>query len=210
MSLSVKPPPRCIAVLKLPKYQVPLLVIRAHNIVQSMTGNPWFASPLPPLASVADAAVALSTAEAATHGGGPEQTSIRNRKELDLRALLEQLCSHVQSIADANVEHGSAIIENAGMYVKKVRSGGRRGLRLRNGRVSGEVDAFTDQAGSRASYEWAFSLDKCVTWVVWLVTTKANTTITGLPVGARVWVRYRAVVKSVTGNWSDPAAIIVT
>jgi hypothetical protein len=210
MSLSVKLPPRSIAVLRLPKYQAPLLVTRARNIVQSMTGNSWFPSPRPLLATVEDAIEALSAAEAATYGGGEAQTSIRNRKGLDLRILLDELRSYVQSIAEANVEHARSIIESAGMHVKKARPAGRQGFRLINGRVSGEVDAFTDQAGNRASYEWVFSLDECVTWMVWRVTTSANTTITDLPVGARAWVRYRSIVKNVTGDWSEPAAIIVT
>jgi hypothetical protein len=124
--------------------------------------------------------------------------------------LLEQLLAYVQSIADANAEHAPSIIEGAGMYVKKVRPGGRRGLRLKDGRVSGEVDAITDQAGNRASYEWAISLDECVTWMPQAVTTKASTTIIGLPLGARVWIRYRAVIKSVTGDWCEPVSIIVT
>jgi hypothetical protein len=210
MSTSLKPPPRCITVLKLPKSRVPLFISRARSIVQSMTGNSWFPSPRPTLATVQDAIEALATAEAATHGGGQTETSIRNDRHLDLRMLLDELRANVQSIADANPEHATAIIENAGMYVKKVRAGGRLGFRLKNGRVTGEVDAFTDQAGNRASYEWAFSLDERITWVGWLVTTRANTTITGLPLGARVWVRYRTVVKSVTGDWSDPKSIIVT
>jgi hypothetical protein len=39
--------------------------------------------------------------------------------------------------------------------------------------------------------------------------TKASTTIAGLPPGARVWVRYRTIVKSVTGDWSHIRSIIV-
>jgi hypothetical protein len=210
MSPKVKPPPRCLAVLKLPKYEVPLYVSRARHIVQSMTGNSWFPSPRPTLPTVQLAIEALAEAEAATQGGGKEQTSTRDRKHIELRTLLEQLLAYVQSIADANAEHAPSIIEGAGMYVKKFPPGGRRGLRLKDGRVSGEVDASTDQAGDRAGYEWALSLDECVTWMPLPVTTKTRTTITGLPLGARVWVRYRASVKSVAGDWSEPVSIIVT
>jgi hypothetical protein len=210
MSSKVKPPPRCLAVLKLPKYKVPLYVSRARHIVQSMTGNSWFPSPRPTLRTVLLAIEALAAAEAATHGGGEEQTSIRDRKHVELKSLLEQLLAYVQSIADANAEHALSIIEGAGMYVKKSRAAGRLGLRVKDGRVSGEVDAITDQAGDRASYEWAISVDECVTWVPRAVTTKARTTFTALPLGARVWVRYCAIVKSVTGDWCEPVSIIVT
>jgi len=209
MSNRLRMPPRIIAVLKLPKRKVPLLIVLARNIVQSMSERPWFPSPRPPLATVADAIEALAVAQAATYGGGVAQTAVRNRKEADLRLLLEQLCGYVQSIADADVEHARSVIESAGMYVKGARRGGKLGFRLHN-LLSGEVEALCDQAADRASYEWEISLDERVTWAQWDITTEANTKITGLPPGARVWVRYRSIVKSVKSDWSEPAAILVT
>jgi hypothetical protein len=175
-----------------------------------MSGSAWFPSPRPDLATVEAAIEALAAAQTATHMGGPAQTTIRDRKRLDLQILLDELRAYVQSVADANAENAASIIESAGMYVKGARARGRAGFRLKNGRLSGEVDAFTDQAGNRASYEWQYSLDGCVSWIGCPSTTKANTTIAGLPPGARVWVRYRTVVKSVTSDWSEPLSIIVT
>lgn len=111
---------------------------------------------------------------------------------------------YVQSIADPHQDSAASIIESAGMYVKGARGPGRRGFRLKNGDRSGEVQAFTDKAGDRASYEWAYSTDGRVTWISLPVTNEARTTITG------VWVRVHAAVKSVPDDWSDPASIIVT
>jgi len=210
MSPRVKAQPRCIAVLKLPKKQVPLLITRARHIVLSMTQSPWFPSPRPPLATAVEAIEALAAAQAATHGGGVAQSAARNDKERDLRILLDHLRTYVQSIADANLEHGRAIVESAGMYVKGLRGGGLLGFRVRAGAASGQIEARCDQAGNRASYEWEVSLDECATWAPLRITTAARVTITGLHLGARVWVRYRSLVKDVASDWSDAAAIIVT
>ena len=209
MTTTVQGPHRCIAILKLPKNNTPLYISRARAIVQAMTGNPWFPSPRPDLATVESAIEALDEAQTATLAGAQAETATRNDKRRDLRLVLEQLCAYVQSVADANVANAASIIESAGMYVKGVGGRRRAGFRLTDGRVSGEVDVFTDQAANRASYDWQYSLDDCVSWVDLPGTTKADTTIAGLPRGARVWVRYRTIVKSVTSDWSQPLSIIV-
>jgi hypothetical protein len=209
MSTNARPPLRTIAVLKLPKYSVPRFISRARSIVLSMTGNTWFPSPTPPIATLEAALEALAAAEAATYGAGPEQTTIRDAKRDALKLLLEELRNQVQSVANANPEHAVAIIVGAGMHVKDRRTPGLLGFRLRDGRVSGEVDALTDAAGNRASYEWAFSLDGGITWMAWETTTKARTTIRGLPPGVRVVVRYRTGVNGVTSDWCQPLSIIV-
>jgi hypothetical protein len=210
MSRQVQSQPRCIAVLKLPKKQVPRLIIHARHIVRSMTQSPWFPSPRPSLATTEKATEALAAAQAATLGGGVAQTAARDDEERALRLLLEQLGRYVQSVADAHVEHAREIIESAGMYVKGQRTGGRPGFRLRDGRVSGEIEARCDQAGNRASYEWEISLDERVTWARSRITTEARVLIPALRPGARVWVRYRSIVKNAPSDWSEPQATIVT
>jgi len=209
MSTSVQTPRRCIAVLRLPKNNTPLYISCARAIVKAMATSSWFPSPRPALATVESAVEALTTAQAATHMGGQAQTAIRNDKRRDLQVLLDQLRSYVQSVADANAENAASIIESAGMYVKGARGRGRAGFRLKDGRVSGEVDVFVDQAANRASYEWEYRLDGSDAWIARPSTTKASTTIPGLPHGVRVWVRYRTVVKSVTSDWSQPLSILV-
>ena len=54
------------------------------------------------------------------------------------------------------------------------------------------------------------SLDGGESWIALPSTNKASTTIAGLRPGARVWVRYRTVIKSVTSDWSNVQSIIVS
>ena len=131
MSASAKQPSRFIVVLKLPEYEVPLLVMRARGIVERMTGNSWFPSPLPSLAVVQAAIDDLFDAETKTLTRVMDSVTARDAKRMILVTRLQQLAAYVESIANANPEHGASIVESAGMYLKKT---GRPARRASSGR----------------------------------------------------------------------------
>ncbi|MGA7121563.1 MAG: fibronectin type III domain-containing protein [Polyangiaceae bacterium] len=209
MSTTTRPVARPFAVLKLPEYQVPRLVTVARAIVSAMTKNPRFPSPNPPLATVEAAIAALEEAEVATLGRAPGSVALRDSKRLAVVVLLQQLRDHVQATADADIEEGPAIIESAGMSVKRQRGAQERALVARLGPVSGSVKLSAPKAGNRAGYEWAYSTDGQRTWVSVPITVQASTTISGLAPGSTVHFRYRATSKLVTGDWSDSVSTIV-
>lgn len=200
---------RFVAVLKLPRYQVPLLLTRARGIVERMTGNSWFPSPSPSLTVIQAAIDDLSEAETTVAIGPKGSATPRDEKRLTLVMRLQALAGYVEAIANANPEQGASIIESAGMYVKKTAGRTAQVFRVRRGRVSGEVDVAVPVAGERAAYEVQFSLDGGVSWSAPILENSANTTIPDLPRGAMVHVRYRTTVKGVTSDWSDPVAILV-
>jgi len=209
MSASAKPPYRMIAILKLPKNDVPRVVTYATHIVESMTNNPWFPSPRPPLASVRAAIDALARAQTATLSKTVGTAATRNARRRDLKSELDLLTGYVQSVADANRDSAATIIESVGMSVKQ-RSGPQgRVFRASRGPVSGSTILVAPKAGNRASYEWAYSLDGGETWILLPVTNSATTTVTGLKPGARVLFRYRFSVKNVWNDWCDPVILIV-
>jgi hypothetical protein len=197
--------------LKLPRYRAPLLVTRAKAIVERMTGNTWFPKPLPALGVVQAAIDDLFDAEARTLTRAPDSVPARDQKRLVLVTRLESLRDYVQSIADANPEQAATIIESAGMYVKRVRGPAGRVFTATQ-RLSGEVDLSAPSAGDRAAYEFKYSLDGGKTWssLPEPFTTKTTVTVKGLKPGSTVHFRYRASVKGVIGDWSNPIAIIVT
>ena len=119
MSTSAKSPSRPEAVLKLPEYQVPLLLTMARAIVKNMTGNAWFPDPQPPLATVQAAIDDLAEAETATLTKTTGTVAKRDVKRFALVRLLDRLKTHVQSKVDANPENGPSIILGAGLDVKK-------------------------------------------------------------------------------------------
>jgi hypothetical protein len=209
MSTTTKPVSRPIAVLKLPEYEVPLLLTVARAIVRAMTSNPRFPSPDPPLAKVQVAIDALTAAETATRTRAHGTVPLRDAKRLELLVLLQQLCAHVQAIADADVEQAVSTIESAGMSVKKERVLPVRVFAAKRGPVSGTVKLVAPRAGERAGYEWAYSTDGKKTWTALPFTVRASTLVTGLQPGSTVYFRYRVDTKDGAGDWSEPTSIIV-
>jgi hypothetical protein len=200
---------RPLAVLKLPENKVPLLVTYARSIVHAMTGNPSFPSPRPSLATVAAAVEVLSEAEAATRSRTAGTVTARDEKRLALVGLLQQLLSYVQATADAGAENGPAIIESAGMAVKKTRVHPPGVFAAKRGPVSGSVKLVAPKAGNRAGYEWAYSTDGGKTWVSLPFTVQASTTLFDLQPASTVHFRYRAVTKDGTGDWGQTLSMLV-
>jgi hypothetical protein len=210
MNPSAIQPTRIVVVLKLPQYKVPLLIVRARNILQRVTESPWFPSPSPSLATLQAAIDVLADAQAKTLSRAKETVAVRNVMRRNLVALLEQLRSYVEAIASVNPDHAAEIAESAGMYLKGLR--GRAGLVFTVKQLrSGEVLVSAPRAARYAAYEFQYSLDGGATWLglAQQITTKTTATVPGLKPGSTVYFRYRATVKGVTGNWSDPISFIV-
>jgi len=209
MGASPKALYRIIAVLKLPKNDVPHIVTQATHVVESMKNNAWFPAPRPPLATVQSAIDDLAEAQTATLSKTVGTIATRDARRRDLKSELDHLTAYVQTVANANRESAATIIESAGMSVKE-RSGPRgRIFGASAGRVSGSIVLVAPKAGNRGSYEWAYSVDDGVTWILLPVTNSATTTVTGLKPGARVLFRYRFSVKNVWNDWCDPVILIV-
>jgi hypothetical protein len=199
---------RSLAVLKLPKV-IAALVTYAQAIVTAITGNPRFPTPLPTLAVISAAIAALQVAEAAALARTKGMVTARNDKRAVLVALLQQLRTYVQTIADADADNSAAIIQSAGLSVKKTATRKPRVFTVTEGSVSGTAKLVTRSAGPRAAYDWGYTIDAGKTWVVLPSTVQAKTVVTGLPAGTTVLFRFRSVTKSGETDWSQPAALLV-
>jgi hypothetical protein len=203
-----KPNHRTIAVLNMPR-TVGALVTYAQGIVTAMTGNPSFPTPAPALATVKTAIDDLQKAETVAQARTKGAVSVRNEKRTALVTLLRQMVAHVQTVADANVENAVSIIESAGIGVKKAAARKPRTFDAAPGAIAGSAKLVAASAGNRASYEWQYSLDAGHTWVTAPSTLQSKTTIPGLTVGATVLFRYRPVVKTGEGNWSQTVSLVI-
>jgi hypothetical protein len=209
MGLSAKPPPQIVVVLKLPEYEVPLLIVRAKEILQAMTGNHWFPSPSPSLLEVETATDALFESETRTLTRVVDSVTDRNAKRMTLVALLQRLADYVRTIAIANREHAAEIVESAGMYLKN--PGGRKKQTFHTEQTRlNEIEVFCPSAGSGAAYEFQYSLDGGRTWLATeqQIRNVANVTIK-VPSHSMVHLRHRVIVKNVTGDWSQTIWILV-
>jgi hypothetical protein len=209
MSISNKTIRKATAILGIPK-KVADFIIYVNNIVQKMTNNGNFPSPLPALAVILAALNDLHAAETAALSRGKGAAAVRNAKLALLISLIQQLRAYVQSVADATPENGTAIIESAGFAVRKVSPRGKRAFTVKQGPVAGSAIVTAVNAGPRSSYEWQYSTDGGKTWLMAQATIQGKTTIAGLPSGTTVQFRYLAVTpKGGQGDWSQATALLV-
>jgi hypothetical protein len=186
------------------------LILYADNIVQKMTNNPAFPTPTPTVVALTAAVTDLHTAETAALSRAKGAATVRNDKRTALVSLLQQLGGYVQSVADATPENGAAIIESAGLTVRKIATHAKRAFAARSGPLTGSAIVTAATAGPRSSYEWQYSTDGGKTWVSAPATTQGKTTITGLPSGTTVQFRYLAVTpKGGQGDWSQAVSLLV-
>jgi hypothetical protein len=199
---------RATASLNLPR-PVPALITYAIGIVKAMTGNAAFPTPVPALAAVTTAITELQAAETTALARTRGAVEMRNEKRAALVTLLQQLRGYIQTVADANVENGASIITSAGVAVKRIHAPAARVFVAKQGAVSGSAKLVAATAARRASYEWEYSTDGGKTWVVAPATLQAKTTVVGLTPGSTVQFRYRPVLKTGEGDWSQPVSLIV-
>jgi hypothetical protein len=209
MTTSNKSTRRSTVTLRLP-LSVPALITVASGIVKGMTGNAYFPSPTPALATVTAAIDDLQAAETAALARTKGAVTARNDKRKALGVLLQDLRSTIQRTADANPEIGAAIIESAGVAVRKTPTRQARVFAARAGAVSGTATVLAASAGHRASYEWQYSSDGGKTWITAPVTLQAKTTVAGLVPGATVQFKYRPVTRAGEGDWSQAVSLVIS
>jgi hypothetical protein len=194
--------------LRLPRV-APLLIVFARQIVQAMTGNPWFPSPTPDLATVAAAIDALDESEVLVRTRVKGAAAARNVKKKEVERALRALKRHVEGIADQDVSNGAAIIESAGMTPKKHTPRHKLPLSARMGTAPDQVILRAKSLRRPASYEWQYSDDGGETCIGAGTTTVADTIVRGLSPARTYCFRFRTTVKRTTGEWSQVIHFVV-
>src|SRR5579859_1447247 len=116
MITTIQFPHRTTVTLRLPK-SAPALVLYAQGVVKRMTANPTFSTPSPTMAAITAAVDGLRAAQTAALARTTGAVAARNAKRIELVALLQQLQTYVQTVADADPANAAAIIESAGVFV---------------------------------------------------------------------------------------------
>src|SRR5580700_4502695 len=125
MTTTIKSIHRATITLAIPG-KIADLILYATNIVQKLTNNPSFPTPTPTVAVLAAAVNDLHNAETTALSRAKGSATVRNDKRTALVALLQQLDGYVQSVADATPKNGAAIIESAGLTVRRNTPRGKR------------------------------------------------------------------------------------
>ena len=199
---------KAIAVLNL-STKVKTVISHAQSVATSIaTNTASFPSPNPTLATFQADIAALVTAETAVLARTKGAVETRNVKLAIVKSDLENLRNYVQSVSDANPSNAAAMIEGAGMTIRKVTLHDKAELSIKQGTVSGTVVATSKAAGKRAAYGWQYSTDQ-KTWTSLPPTLQAKAGVSGLTAGTLYYFRVQPLLKSGEQNWSGIVSFLV-
>ncbi len=197
--------------LNLQRLTIPEKTARAQQIIAALTGNAHFSTPQPALAQVTTAIEELDAAYLAAQTARQEaknKTSVQNQKEEALDGILGQLANYVESISGGD----ESKITSAGMDVRAANSAtgdlpAPDALMASAGDRDGEIDLSWDKVNKARSYVVERSPDPptASSWQHSAVSTKSQTTITGLASGAKYWFRVASIGPNGQSPWSNPA-----
>jgi hypothetical protein len=196
------------AVLKLSP-RVKNVITFAQNVATAMTGNPHFPSPTPTLATFQADVAALNTAETAVLSRAKGAVETRNARLAVVRTDLDNLRSYVQGVAaQASPSDAEAIIESAGLTIRKVTARNKPALAAKQGSVSGTVTIAAKAVAKRAVYTWEYSTDQ-KTWTTLPETFQAKTGVSGLTAATTYYFRVQSMTKEGLGTWGDVVSLLV-
>ncbi|MDB5190827.1 MAG: hypothetical protein JWQ96_390 [Segetibacter sp.] len=182
------------------------VLVSAHIIIRSMTGNVNFANPVPPLADVQAAIDALEAALSNMPAMGKEGTIIKNKCRVNLDALLMDLGLFVQLHSKGNEEK----LVSSGFELSSKRAAvgvlaKPQNFRVRPGNGPGSVKLSQDVIDGASTYLYEFVKAPVTNESVWtpLVLKQASIIINGLESGGEYHFRTVGIGTNPTRIYSD-------
>lgn len=187
---------------------------RGTTFVTKISGNPFFATPIPALLTITTALADFMAAINAAVNRDKQLVEAKNAKRETVLNLLAALGNYVEDVANDPASAPATpaeVIESAGMRPRPFVARGKQVWEVFRGVFSGTVKLFA-AAIKRGIHEWQYTstpLDED-SWISLPSTTKARTTISGLTPMTYVYCRHRTVTKNGTSDWEghDPIAVI--
>jgi hypothetical protein len=202
-------PHRPIAVLNSPKH-IPDYIKTNRNIVKSLQNNasrfPNLAAPVIRYSQNLDLLDLAETAAKNKTKGAAEQRNVCLKR---VNADADFVLAGVQQVADDNPDEAEAIIQSAGLDVRKSITRSKTDFSVQQGEVSGSVKLVVRASRGRAAYEWQMTPDQKA-WAMLPTTVIAKTTVSGLTPGQTYSFRYRVVNRAGEGEWSQIVSLLVT
>jgi hypothetical protein len=188
------------------------LEIESQVILDKMTGNTYFPTPVPTLEQLKAARKAYETALAQVPGGGKEKVVIKNQKKGELANLLSSLALFVEQ----NSQDNEAIALSSGFdLAKKPAPVGNlpkpEKLLLADGTNPGEIEVSVESVKGAKSYFLQYTPDPLAPDSIWqsIPGTKSKITVKNLPSVKKYWFRVAGVGASPTLNFSDSLSRVV-
>jgi hypothetical protein len=188
---------------------VSLKVEKARGIVNGMTNNTHFPTPVPPLDTVTTLINELEAAQLAAASGGPEDTAHRDVKEHELELALKALAAYVENIANVNPTAAEEIILSAGLTVKNRAARVAEDFEVKATGKPGEITV------SKRHPRFTFVIVQMTatpedesTWATIYSSSRGRFTKSGLNSGTRYYFRAAVHDRDGQGPWSEVKSAI--
>lgn len=182
------------------------LSAKATHVVEQMTGNAHFPTPVPQLETLTSNNANFIEALNKAVGGSKEDTVIKNNIRKMVETLLKRLADYVQITSDGD----EAIILSSGFDVNKKPTAigplpKATGLEVKPGDNKGTMLANCNVIPSASFYEFEYTEAPIAPNCIWIVktTTKHRLLIEGLTSGKQYAFRVAGAGSDPSRNWSD-------
>ncbi|HTD29791.1 MAG TPA: fibronectin type III domain-containing protein [Xanthomonadaceae bacterium] len=186
------------------------LVILTGHIVEAMTGNATYPSPVPTLAAIA---TARDSYVSAVHALDRSRASVvlRDSTRAALVQMLRDLALYVQHTCQGDM--GKLLTSGFPAQKKRGHPVGvllaPQNVRLRRGLVTGQLLARCKAERSASSYQWRYATALAPTaWTQADAVTTASFTLNGLARGTDYIVQVRAIGAAGSSDWSSAATVM--
>jgi hypothetical protein len=188
------------------RYSDPELSVKASHVIEHMTDNPHFTTPIPPLADLAEANGAYIQALNKAEGGSKEDTVIKNNYRKLVESLLKRETDYVQTTSEGD----EAIILSSGFDVNKKPAvigplPKATGLSITPGDNKGTVLLNCNIVPNADFYEFEYTAVPYTADSIWLkrTSTKHKILIEGLSSGKQYVFHVAGAGSDPSRNWSD-------
>jgi len=180
--------------------------LKADSIITEMTGNEYFPTPNPPLATIKECNDRFTAALVKTVDGNKQDTAIKNKIRVELDDLLHQLALYVQGVSGGD----EAIILSSGYDVN--RKGAPVGplakptnLKVKAGENKGSLLITWDPVERADFYEFKYTEAPSNGTSVWrmMTTTKCKVLLADLTSGKQYAFKMAGAGADDTRVWSD-------
>lgn len=187
------------------------LLVFSLSVIEKMTGNSHFTTPVPSLAAVKTGYDEFQMALSKQLKGNKESTVVKNAKRSALEDLLQRLTNYVEDIA--NNDEATLLSSGFELYKKAEKAGPLdipQGLMLKPGTAHGTLIFSWDKVDNAKSYEVLhYNTEEGETAAKLRTCTCSNIEITGLTSGKQYTFAVAGVGSDPSRNWSEKIASFV-
>jgi hypothetical protein len=195
-----------IAVLPVGPENVSRYLMGCRVIVTMMTGNDNFPKSAPLVEEVSAALDTLEAREELALKGGKGMVKERDVALRQAHTKVTLLRAYVQSVANEAGEKAEAVVQSAGMNVKKPSARTKPSVGAKHGNAPGKVVLDAKALPKPVQYRWQMSIDED-TWTDLPETFVTKTVVEGLARATVYSFRLRTVTKNGPSDWSPPVTI---